>query len=179
MDESSVSVRYARALYEVSEERAMIDKLKNDIELIAYLCNKSIEFMQLLKNPVIRTSRKTELITLIFKEKIDDLTLDFLKLVIQNNREIFIPAICRNVLSLIKDAKGIKTVLLTTAREMNEVSLGNIRAILEKELEGKVEISAKTDPRIIGGMILRIDDKQYDASIVSQLKKIKKELQSQ
>jgi F-type H+-transporting ATPase subunit delta len=179
MDESSVSVRYARALYEVSEERGILITLKNDIELIAYVCNKSLEFMQLLKNPVVKSSKKMHIISLIFEEKINELTLDFLKLVIQNKREIFIPAICRNILSSIKEAKGIKTVILTTAKEIDDTSLTNIAKMLEKELESEVEISTEINPRIIGGMILRIDDKQYDASIAAQLKKIKKELQSQ
>ena len=178
MDESSISVRYARALFEVSEERDMTATIKNDTELVANVCSRSIEFMQLLNNPVIRASQKIKLVSLIFKDKINELTLDFLNLVLQNKRETFIPDICRNILSLIKEARGIKTVMLTTAAETDEESLENIAMILEKELEGQVEISARIDPRIIGGMILRIDDKQYDASIAAQLKKIKKELLS-
>jgi F-type H+-transporting ATPase subunit delta len=178
MDESSITVRYARALFAVSEEMGILSVIKNDVELIANVCSKSPEFIQLLKNPVVQASQKIHLISLIFQEKIDGLTLDFLKLVIQNKREIFIPAICRNILSLIKKAQGIKTVILTTASEIDEASLGNMTKILEKELGGKVEIAGKINSQILGGMILRIDDKQYDASIATQLKKIKKELLS-
>ncbi len=178
MDESSISIRYAKALFAVSEERGLITVLKNDINLIADICSKSAEFMQFLKNPVIKVSQKKELISLIFKGKIDELTLDFLKLVIQNKRETFIPMICRNLLSLIKEARGIKTVVLTTATEIDEISLEKINKMLEKELGGTVEISKKIKPGILGGMILCIDDKQYDASVASQLKKIKKELLS-
>jgi F-type H+-transporting ATPase subunit delta len=84
MDESSISIRYAKALFAVSEERGLITVLKNDINLIADICSKSAEFMQFLKNPVIKVSQKKELISLIFKGKIDELTLDFLKLVVHN-----------------------------------------------------------------------------------------------
>jgi len=178
MDESSISVRYSRAFYDVSEERGLLDSLKNDIELIANVCSRSTEFMKLLENPVIRTSQKIHIVSLIFNGKLNELTLDFLKLVFQNKREIFIPRICRNILSLIKEAIGIKTVMLTTAAEIDEASLNSIAQILEQELGGKVEISARINPSIIGGMILRIDDKQYDASIAAQLRKIKKELLS-
>ena len=178
MDESSISVRYARALFELSEEEKNLSALKNDTELIANVCNSSPEFMQLLKNPVVKASQKIHIVLLIFKEKIDGLTLDFLKLVIQNKREIFITSICRNILSLIKEAKGIKTVILTTATGIDEKSLDNITKILEEELGSTVEISGKINPRILGGMILRIDDKQYDASIAARLSKIKKELLS-
>jgi F-type H+-transporting ATPase subunit delta len=40
----------------------------------------------------------------------------------------------------------------------------------------KIELSTQIKPEIIGGMILRLDDKQYDASIATQLKKIRQNL---
>jgi F-type H+-transporting ATPase subunit delta len=176
MDESSISVRYARALFEVAEERDILIALKNDMKLIANVCNTSADFMRLLNNPVVKASQKIHIVSLIFKGKVEEITLDFLKLIIKNNREIFIPAVCRNILSFIKEARGIKTIILTTATNINEASLDNIGKIMEKELGSQVEISARINPGIIGGMILRIDDKQYDASIAAQLNKIKKEL---
>ena len=48
--------------------------------------------------------------------------------------------------------------------------------ILEKELGAKIELSAKVNPELIGGMILRVDDKQYDASVLTQLKKLKQKM---
>lgn len=47
---------------------------------------------------------------------------------------------------------------------------------MEKELAAKIELSTQVNPDIIGGMILRLDDKQYDASIATQLKKVKQTL---
>ena len=47
---------------------------------------------------------------------------------------------------------------------------------MEKELNSKIELSGKVDPEIIGGLIFRIEDKQYDASVTTQLKKIKQQL---
>ena len=178
MDESSISVRYARALFEVAEEREILTALKNDMKLIASVCNTSADFMRLLNNPVVKASQKINIVSLIFKEKVEEITLDFLKLIIKNNREIFIPAVCRNILSFIKEARGIKTIILTTATNIDDASLDNIGKIMEKELGSKIEIFTRINPKIIGGMILRIDDKQYDASITAQLGKIKKELLS-
>jgi F-type H+-transporting ATPase subunit delta len=48
--------------------------------------------------------------------------------------------------------------------------------LVETELETKIEISSNINPEIIGGMVLRLDDKQYDASVATQLKKVKQEL---
>ena len=49
-------------------------------------------------------------------------------------------------------------------------------ALIAKELNAKIELTSEVNTEIIGGMVLRLDDKQYDASVASQLKKIKQEL---
>jgi F-type H+-transporting ATPase subunit delta len=79
-------------------------------------------------------------------------------------------------LTLIRKEKNIKTAVITTAQTIDEKLLQKANKILEEELETKVELSAKVNSELIGGMILRIDDKQYDASILTQLNKLKQEL---
>ena len=62
---------------------------------------------------------------------------------------------------------------MTTASELSEETVEKVKQILEKELDSKVELTGKINPEIIGGMILRIEDKQFDASLATQLKKVK------
>jgi F-type H+-transporting ATPase subunit delta len=69
--------------------------------------------------------------------------------------------------------KILKTAVLTTAVEVDEALLQKAEKILEKELGTQVELTGRVNPHIIGGIILRIDDKQYDDSIATQLKKMK------
>jgi F-type H+-transporting ATPase subunit delta len=176
MDESAITVRYAKALFSLSKEKNQLASLKKDIDLISGVCNQSEDFILLLKSPVVKSSKKVHIIRLIFQEKISPLSLQFLELVTQNKREEFIPSICRNILTLIRKEKNIKTAVITTAQTIDEKLLQKANKILEEELETKVELSAKVNSELIGGMILRIDDKQYDASILTQLNKLKQEL---
>ncbi|MCA1759913.1 MAG: ATP synthase F1 subunit delta [Bacteroidales bacterium] len=176
MDESAITVRYAKAIFSLAKEKNQLVSLKEDMDLISDVCNQSEDFILLLKSPVVKTSKKVHIIQLIFQKKISPLSLQFLELVTQNNREIFIPSICRNVLTLIRKEKNIKTAVITTAQEMDKKLLEKAKRILEEELETKVELSAKVNSELIGGMILRIDDKQYDASILTQLNKLKQEM---
>jgi len=39
-----------------------------------------------------------------------------------------------------------------------------------------VELSVKIDPEIIGGLIVQVEDKVYDASVKTQLARIKEQL---
>ncbi len=176
MDQSAITVRYAKAFFSAAKEKDMVEVLKNDINTIFDVCNKSVDFILLLESPVVKTSKKEELIKTIFKGHIHNLALDFLLLITKNKREVHIPGICRNFLDLTRKDQNIKSAILTTATKINPGSINAVEKLLEKELEATIELSVSVKPEIIGGLVLRLDDKQYDASISTQLKKVKQEL---
>jgi len=176
MDQSAITVRYAKAFFSLAKEKNILDTLKKDVKLVADVCSESADFILLLESPIVKTSKKIALITSIFSGKVDDLTLNFLHLVTQNKREIYIPSICRNFLGLTRADQNIKSAVLTTATEINSETVRKIETLMGKELNAKIELSTTVKPEIIGGIVLRLDDKQYDASIATQLKKIKQKL---
>lgn len=176
MDHSKITVRYAKAFFATAKEKDLLEILKSDIELILSVCNNSSDFILLLESPVVKTSKKSDLIKSIFSSKINELTLNFLLLIAKNKREVQIPGICRNFLMLTRKDQNIKLAVITTASEINKETLSKVEALISKELDAKIELTSKINTDIIGGIVLRIDDKQYDASVATQLKKIKQEL---
>lgn len=170
---SAIRVRYAKAFFLLAKEKEMLNTLKTDIQKVFDVCSLSPDFIKMVESPVIKTSKKVELITAIFKTEIHLLTLNFLVLITNNKRENYIPGICRNFLEMTREDQNIKSAVLISASEINPKTNDKIRNLLEKELNATVELNYKTDPEIIGGLILRIDDRQYDSSVATQLKKIK------
>lgn len=176
MDQSAITVRYAKAFFILAKEKNLLDTLKTDIELISGVCTDSADFVLLLESPIVKTSKKAELIASIFKGKIDELSLKFLLLITKNKREVNIPGICRNFLALTRKDQNIKSAVLTTAAEIDSATIGRIKDILEKETEASIELTSNVNPELLGGLILRINDQQFDASVATQLKKIKETL---
>lgn len=176
MDQSAITVRYAKAFFSLAKEKSLLKELKKDIDLILNVCSTSTQFILLLESPVVKSSKKVELVSSIFKGKINNLTLDFLNLITNNKREIHIPGICRNFLALTRKDQNIKSAVLTTAVEIDDKTIKKIVELMEKELSAKIELSENINPDIIGGLVLRLDDIQYDASVATQLKKIKQNL---
>jgi F-type H+-transporting ATPase subunit delta len=176
MNHSAINVRYAKALFSLAKENKMLELLKPDVDLIYNICIESNDFILFLESPVVKTSKKKQLIDIIFSEKVDKLTLDFLKLIVENKREVHIPDICLNFLEMVRKDQNIKSAVITTATGIEKASLEKVKTLLEKELNAKIELSAMIKPELIGGLVLRIDDKQYDASVATQLKKIKQRL---
>ena len=152
MNQSAIAVRYAKALFSLAKEQNLQETLKSDIELIFSVCEKSSDFILLLENPVVKTMKKVELFNLIFSGKIHEHTLNFLKLIAENKREIYIPGICRNFLSLIRKDQNIKTAVLTTASEIDDGTIKKIKTLIEKELGAKIELSEKLNSNITNGL---------------------------
>ena len=176
MNQSKISVRYAKAFFSLAKEKGLLDTFKEDMEVVANAGIESKDFLLLLESPVVKTSQKVKILNQIFSGKIHDLTLKFILLIAENKREIHIPDICRNFLALTREDLGIKSAMITSAKQLSKESMEQAKEILEKNLNYQIEITEKVDPAIIGGVILRVDDKQVDASIATQLKKIKSKL---
>ena len=176
MDEGLISVRYATAVFSLAKEKKLLATIKEDMEFILSVCTLSADFNRMLTSPVVKPSDKIAVIKRIFNKKVNTISLNLLELVVKNNRETFIGSICRVVLALIRKEKNIRTAVITTAVPLEGDTLSGAEKTLEAELGTRVELSGRFNPGLIGGLVLRIDDMQYDASVKTQLKKLKQEL---
>ncbi len=176
MDQSKITVRYAKAFFSLAQEKKQLDTIKKDVDLIFGLCKESTDFRLLLESPVVKTSQKIKLIKSIFTGKIDPLSLNFLELVTSNKREAHLAGICRNFLAMYREEQGVKSAVLTTATELSPELTKEFQQKLEQEYKAHIELTKQVDSSLIGGFVLRVDDKQLDASIASQLKKVKEKL---
>lgn len=176
MDQSKINVRYAKAFFGLAKEKGLTSELREDARLISGVCNEIVDFILMLESPVVKTSQKIKIIKSIFDGKITVLSLNFLVLIAGNKREKYIPGIFRNLEDLYRREEGIKTAVLTSAHSLDADIVIQISKMLEKEFKAKVELSQKVDEKLIGGFVLRVEDQQYDASISTQLKKIKEQL---
>lgn len=176
MNESTITVRYAKALYQVGEESGTLDVLKADVQNLFVVIEESQEFSELIQSPVINTSEKIRLFEEVFGNKLNELICNFFKLLAKNKREQFLPNMCREFLQIYKEKQGIKEAVITTAQPLEKAFSEEIHKFLTKKFKLKLEITEKVNPDLIGGFRLRIDDQQVDATILSQLRKIKTEL---
>lgn len=176
MDQSKIAVRYARALFMLGKETGNTTMLYEDIQKIDSILHHSEELKAVISNPVIRISQKKTILQKVLQPSVGELTLRFIILVAENKREQHLPGICRNFTDMVRKELGIVPAVITTAWPLTWEISAVIRDNLEKETGKTVVLSERINPSIIGGMILRIEDLQYDGSISAQLEKIKSAL---
>lgn len=175
MDESKISVRYARALFETALENDLLEKTEEDMKLILEVSIQP-EFRRLTENPSIPPSKKYELFSAAFGDHVGNLTLDLASLAFNSGRERFLPSIARNYISLSRKKKGIAEVVLTTAIEPDAKTMEILRKEISMTLGMGIDLKEIVDPDIMGGFIVRVDDRLFDASVRERLKKIGKEI---
>jgi len=175
MNESQISVRYAKALFQSASEKQLLDKVYKDMELLSDTC-KLKDFQYMLVLPSLQPSQKSKVVTSILEEHLSEISLSMINLVIANKREMYLPGIARNFGDLYRKAKGIRSAYLVTAQPVDEKAREGIRNLIRKAFDSEVDLSAVVDRDVIGGFVLTVENLQYDASVATNLKKIKKQL---
>jgi len=176
MNESKITVRYAKALFSLARDEKAFDALKSDMELL-YQCIRELpELQYVMQSPVIKVSDKIKLFDTTFKDTFSPLTLSFIRMVLERRRDEYLAGIARYFLSLIKSEQGVQHAELVTAVPLNEALRKSILSFIHKKFNTKVDLHEQVDETLIGGFILRVGDQQVDASISSKLDRIKKSL---
>lgn len=177
MRESKVARRYAKALFELAIEMKLVEQVYADAELIIDVCKKNKEFVVMLRSPVIKDVKKLAIIKAIFEKNLNELTYKFLVIITRNKRESIIQVISEELIEIYQDYKNIVPVNLSTAIKLDEVTKGKILKLLSEKSDATVKLTEEVDEDLIGGFVLDFDDKQFDASIQRQIKKLKKEFE--
>jgi len=176
MNLSKISVRYARALFAVARDQDSLDQANADMELLGHASEKITAFRDFIENPVMIPSAKKKLLHNMFDGEVSKLTIDFLDLLLKNNRLSFINGVARQFGDQYREYKGITSAVLTTAEEIDESTRNKIKKLILTDTKSKILLERRKEEEIVGGFILQVDDKQIDASVRTQLNNIKKEL---
>ncbi len=176
MNESKISVRYAKSLFLTAKEKDLLDVIKTDVELIFSVGTTLADMKMLLHSPVLKTSEKQKILKSVFEGKIHKLSLSFIALVTQNKRERFLVDMARNFLALYRKNKGIKKAIFTSAEKIAAPTLSKLKTIIKESYKSEIDLSNELNKDLIGGFVLRVEDQQIDASVSGKLKKMKQQL---
>lgn len=175
MRETKVAHRYATALFDLSIEMKLMEKIFDDVKLLQSVCIQSRDFVLMLKSPVINDKKKQAIFKDIFGKKVHELTLRFLLVITRNRRESILDVIAEQFIKIYQEYKNIVPTTLTTAVKLEAVTRDKIVTLLGDRREATIELSEEVDEEIIGGFVLEFEDKQYDASVLRKIKNLQKE----
>lgn len=171
-----VSKTYSEALFEVALEEGMIDKFLDEINFVADSMKEFPEFQELIKSPTINKIEKKQIVEDVFKEKISQEMLNFLRIIIDKSRGSYLDAIRKEYRVKVNDHKGIVDAVATTAIPLSEEDKAKLVAKLSSMTGKTINLTNAIDKEIIGGVMVKIGDKVIDGTLKGKLDNIKDEL---
>lgn len=160
-------------------ERNELDAVMKDIA--AFLeSTKNRDLYLMLKSPIINPDKKMSILNALFGSKLGKTTMAFFDIIIRKGREMYLPEIASDFHKQYKEYNKVSTVKIITASPLTAQALEEIKArLLQSDITmDKVEITEKVDPALIGGFVIEVGDKRYDASVAHKLELLKKEFGS-
>ena len=171
-----VARRYALALYQEAQEKSATDRIDEDLDVLRDTLDGSQELVSFFESPIIPRDKKEAVIQRLFEGKLSALTLSFLRLLVEKEREDLLLAIVTAYGDLRDERLGIVEAHVRTAQPLAYEETETLRKRLEAREGKQVRLKIDVDPSLIGGLVVRIGDQVYDRSVRHQLKTLRGQL---
>ena len=172
---SRAALRYAKAFYIDSSEGNNTEAIVNAIHEIQSVLKDSRDLQAALKSPIVTATQKENILLEVFKA-LPEQVIQFLRLVVRNQRAALLLEITNAFVQLHEDTQGIKTARVISATALEKESTEKIKNIAKTLSGGKtIAIENQIDASLLGGFVLQIDDLQYNASLSNQFNNLKRE----
>ena len=174
-----VSKTYGEALFEIAMEAGSdkVDDLLGQVQQIGTILKDNPEFDKLMMHPGIPKQDKITAMENVFRGRVSDELTGLLEIVIQKERYSQLQDIFAYFIARVKEAKGIGVAHITSAVSLNrEQQEATVAKLLETTKYQSIEADFNVDAALIGGMVIRINDRVVDSSVRSKLDDLTRQL---
>lgn len=177
MSVQTVARRYASALADVVLEQGEAREVQEELTAWERLFQSSDNLREVFRNPTIALDQKRAVLNkLIERARPRPTTVNFLKVLLQNQRLTDLDAINIKLAEVLDARAGMVAATVTAARSVPERTQQRLQTTLSTLTNSKVRVNFATDPELIGGLVTRIGSTVYDGSVRNHLQQIKEKM---
>ncbi|MGE4346995.1 MAG: ATP synthase F1 subunit delta [Flavobacteriaceae bacterium] len=169
------AIRYAKAIMDRAQANGLAAQTNDDMLLIADTIKSNAELDSFVKNPVFSTDTRQSALLEVFSGINAESKL-LIRLLAENKRLDILDTVALAYNKMFDQISGIEKIQVTTAFPMTPELEAKVIAKAKEFTSNTLVIENFVDETIIGGFILRMGDKQYNASVANKLKTLKREL---
>ena len=174
MRTNSIARRYAEAAFDVANDKLQAEVWLPQLEALSSRLSQP-DFAEVLRSPRISNEQKVAAIEEAFSSIPAELK-NLLRLLVHRNRVELVPAITAAFSRRLDDLLGRVDAEVTSARPLTDEELEAVRVHLGKRTGKTVSVHQRTDPRLIGGVIMRVGDALIDASVATRLERLRQRM---
>ncbi len=171
----AVAERYARALLEVAlDKKADLDRIGRDLEGFQTLLERESTLEAVLNSPTVPTAKRVAILEAVLATaKVSAETLNLLRLLAKNERVPIVPFVAESFRRLVLEHRQIQPGDVLSAHPLSGDQKKRLAGQLGQALGKTMELTYRTDPEILGGVVVRVGNRIFDASVTTQLRRFK------
>jgi F-type H+-transporting ATPase subunit delta len=174
---SKIAGPYARALFDFSVEKNIMHQITADFQNLEIFLNKSSDFTDYLKNPIVSQAAKREVLTKTLQSQVNTETFKFLMVLLDRNRINLLNSVIAKYLELVYETASIKTIEVLTAFAFTNLQKNTlIQKLKELTNAREIRLVITVDPSLIGGFLIKTESKVIDFTVKNQLQRLAKHL---
>jgi F-type H+-transporting ATPase subunit delta len=168
---------YARAIVDVAGSPEKANALRGELMIFAAALRNSAELRELFTSPAVHMDTKLAVTQqLARKMKASDLAAKTLEVLTRNHRIVDLDAIVEALAALVNTALGVAVAHVRSAKSLSAEEIGELAATLSKRTGKKVQLDIRTDPKLLGGFVVKIGSVVWDASVAGKINKFRESL---
>ena len=170
-----ISTVYARALFEVAQQQGDLDSVREQIGQFADALDAERGLQTFFFSPYFSTEEKKDGLHKALSGA-DDAVVNFLELLIEKHRMPAIFRIRRRLDALWRQENQMLPVQLTSAIELDDETVASLGRTIGERTGRKVDVSARVEPDILGGIVVQVGNSVLDASIRTRLERLRRQV---
>ncbi len=164
---------YAQALMSLAQSRSLTQEIGDNIRELLSVMETSEDLRKFLANPVISRDDKKAVIGRILGEDVNPFIRNFMMLLVDRGRILFLEDIGQKYLALLRKFNQIVLAEVTSAVELNDGQKSHLCEKVKAMTNAQeVELQTQIDPSLLGGVIIKVGSQVVDASLRGQLRQI-------
>lgn len=168
---------YARAIMDAAGSPAKANEVRGELLSLASALRTSQELRELYNNPAVELDRKLALTQqLVRKMKMSDLAMKIAEVLVRNHRITDLDAILEALAAYVNNALGVAVAEVRSAKPLGPDEIRDLADTLSKRVGKKVELDIRTDPKLLGGFVVKIGSEIWDASVTGKINKFRESL---
>ncbi|HUK39629.1 MAG TPA: ATP synthase F1 subunit delta [Candidatus Acidoferrales bacterium] len=176
MIEGSISRRYSKALFQLAQEQKQEEAIGQEIDqfLNAYM-NSPLHTV--LTNPAFSLENRKKILTSVTKSlQLSPLSIHFISLLLERDRLPYLSFIAEHYRRLLNETKNRVEATVVAASPLDATMLERLRQTLHTISGKEVVLHEKSDPALLGGLLVELEGKIYDGSVRTQLETMKQRI---
>lgn len=174
--EAQLGVIYAKALLAVTERAGVSEAAVDELQsLVRDVLPKVPGLKFALSSPRMPLAEKEAVLDKAFGGRMTPQLLTFLKVVARHGRLAYVGEVARAAVKLLDQLRNRLEVIVRSATPISAEDLGLLQSRLSTKLKAEVRLVTEVRPELIGGIVIKVGDTLYDASVTNQLAKMRTE----